>query len=133
MNIWLKLKPDNRLAGDSVMSNIIKELEAEQMKSDFPEFSAGDTIVVQVRVKEGERERLQAFEGVVIAKRKRGLNSAFTVRKISHGEGVERVFQTYSPLIQSVKVKRRGDVRRAKLYYLRGRTGKAARIKEKLG
>ena len=133
MNIWLKLKPDKRLAGDSVMSNIIKELEAEQMKSDFPEFSAGDTIVVQVRVKEGERERLQAFEGVVIAKRKRGLNSAFTVRKISHGEGVERVFQTYSPLIQSVKVKRRGDVRRAKLYYLRGRTGKAARIKEKLG
>ena len=133
MNIWLKLKPDNRLAGDSVMSNIIRELEAEQMKSDFPEFSAGDTIVVQVRVKEGERERLQAFEGVVIAKRKRGLNSAFTVRKISHGEGVERVFQTYSPLIQSVKVKRRGDVRRAKLYYLRGRTGKAARIKEKLG
>ena len=133
MNIWMKLKPDNRLAGDSVMSNIIKELEAEQMKSDFPEFSAGDTIVVQVRVKEGERERLQAFEGVVIAKRKRGLNSAFTVRKISHGEGVERVFQTYSPLIQSVKVKRRGDVRRAKLYYLRGRTGKAARIKEKLG
>ncbi len=115
------------------MSNIISELEAEQIKSDLPEFSAGDTIVVQVRVKEGERERLQAFEGVVIAKRNRGLNSAFTVRKISHGEGVERVFQTHSPLIASVKVKRRGDVRRAKLYYLRGRTGKAARIKEKLG
>ena len=115
------------------MSNIISELEAEQIKSDLPEFSAGDTIVVQVRVKEGERERLQAFEGVVIAKRNRGLNSAFTVRKISHGEGVERVFQTHSPLIQSVEVKRRGDVRRAKLYYLRGRTGKAARIKEKLG
>jgi len=115
------------------MSNIISELEAEQVKSDLPEFAPGDTIVVQVRVKEGERERLQAFEGVVIAKRNRGLNSAFTVRKISHGEGVERVFQTHSPLIASVKVKRRGDVRRAKLYYLRGRTGKAARIKEKLG
>ncbi len=115
------------------MSNIISELEAEQVKSDLPEFSAGDTVVVQVRVKEGDRERLQAFEGVVIAKRNRGLNSAFTVRKISHGEGVERVFQTHSPLIASIKVKRRGDVRRAKLYYLRGRTGKAARIKEKLG
>lgn len=115
------------------MSNIISELEAEQVKSDLPEFAPGDTIVVQVRVKEGERERLQAFEGVVIAKRNRGLNSAFTVRKISHGEGVERVFQTHSPLIASVTVKRRGDVRRAKLYYLRGRTGKAARIKEKLG
>lgn len=115
------------------MSNIISELEAEQIKSDLPEFSAGDTIVVQVRVKEGDRERLQAFEGVVIAKRNRGLNSAFTVRKISHGEGVERVFQTHSPLIASIKVKRSGDVRRAKLYYLRGRTGKAARIKEKLG
>lgn len=115
------------------MSNIISELEAEQLKSDLPEFSAGDTIVVQVRVKEGDRERLQAFEGVVIAKRNRGLNSAFTVRKISHGEGVERVFQTHSPLIASIEVKRRGDVRRAKLYYLRGRTGKAARIKEKLG
>ncbi len=115
------------------MSNIISQLEAEQIKSDLPEFSAGDTIVVQVRVKEGDRERLQAFEGVVIAKRNRGLNSAFTVRKISHGEGVERVFQTHSPLIASVDVKRRGDVRRAKLYYLRGRTGKAARIKEKLG
>ena len=115
------------------MSNIISQLEAEQIKSDLPEFSSGDTIVVQVRVKEGDRERLQAFEGVVIAKRNRGLNSAFTVRKISHGEGVERVFQTHSPLIASVEVKRRGDVRRAKLYYLRGRTGKAARIKEKLG
>ncbi len=115
------------------MNNIISELEAEQIKSDLPDFSAGDSIVVQVRVKEGERERLQAFEGVVIAKRNRGLNSAFTVRKISHGEGVERVFQTHSPLIASIQVKRRGDVRRAKLYYLRGRTGKAARIKEKLG
>lgn len=114
------------------MSDIIKELEAAQIKSDLPEFAAGDTVVVQVRVKEGNRERLQAFEGVVIAIRNRGLNSAFTVRKISHGEGVERVFQTHSPLLQSVTVKRRGDVRRAKLYYLRGRTGKAARIKEKL-
>ena len=114
------------------MTNIIQELEKEQLKSDLLEFSPGDTVVVQVRVKEGDRERLQAFEGVVIAKRNRGLNSAFTVRKISHGEGVERVFQTHSPLLQSVEVKRRGDVSRAKLYYLRGRTGKAARIKEKL-
>jgi large subunit ribosomal protein L19 len=114
------------------MSNIIAELEAEQMSREVPEFGPGDTVVVQVRVKEGSRERLQAFEGVVIAKRNRGLNSAFTVRKISHGEGVERVFQTYSPTVASVKVTRRGDVRRAKLYYLRGRTGKAARIKEKI-
>jgi len=114
------------------MSKIIDEINAEQMEKSVPEFSAGDTVVVQVRVKEGERERLQAFEGVVIAKRNRGLNSAFTVRKISHGEGVERVFQTYSPLVAGVEVKRRGDVRRAKLYYLRGLTGRAARIKEKL-
>jgi large subunit ribosomal protein L19 len=114
------------------MSNIIQELEAEQIKSDVPKFSPGDTVVVQVKVKEGERERLQAFEGVVIAKRNRGLNSAFTVRKISHGEGVERVFQTHSPAVGEIKVVRRGDVRRAKLYYLRGRTGKAARIKEKI-
>ena len=114
------------------MTNIIQELEAEQLKSDLPAFGAGDTVVVQVRVKEGERERLQAFEGVVIAKKNRGLNSAFTVRKISHGEGVERVFQSHSPLLHSIEVKRRGDVRRAKLYYLRGRTGKSARIKEKL-
>ncbi len=115
------------------MSNIIDELEAEQ-KGDksIPEFSAGDTVIVQVRVKEGERERLQAFEGVVIAKRNRGLNSAFTVRKVSHGEGVERVFQTFSPSIAEVKVARRGAVRRAKLYYLRERSGKSARIKEKL-
>ena len=112
--------------------NIIDQLEAEQLKSDIPEFAPGDTVVVDVRVKEGNRERLQAFEGVVIAKRNRGLNSSFTVRKISHGEGVERVFQTHSPMIAGIKVKRRGDVRRAKLYYLRGRTGKAARIKEKL-
>jgi len=115
-----------------MMSNIIQEIEAEQMNRDIPPFSPGDTVVVQVRVKEGTRERLQAFEGVVIGKRNRGLNSAFTVRKISHGEGVERVFQTHSPTIASIKVKRRGDVRRAKLYYLRGRTGKAARIKEKI-
>jgi large subunit ribosomal protein L19 len=114
------------------MSNIIDAINAEQMQKEVPEFGPGDTVVVQVRVKEGSRERLQAFEGVVIARRNRGLNSAFTVRKISHGEGVERVFQTYSPLVAEIQVKRRGDVRRSKLYYLRGRTGKAARIKEKL-
>ncbi len=115
------------------MSNIIKELETEQLKTDVPEFSPGDTLVVQVKVKEGDRERLQAFEGVVIAKKNRGLNSSFTLRKISHGEGVERVFQTHSPIIGDITVKRRGDVRRAKLYYLRELQGKAARIKEKLG
>ena len=114
------------------MSNIIEELENEQMTREIPEFGPGDTVVVQVKVKEGNRERLQAFEGVVIAKRSRGLNSSFTVRKMSHGEGVERVFQTYSPAINDIKVKRRGDVRRAKLYYLRELTGKAARIKEKV-
>ena len=114
------------------MSNIIEELDKEQMTKEVPDFSPGDTVVVQVKVKEGNRERLQAFEGVVIARRNRGLNSAFTVRKISHGEGVERVFQTYSPAVASIKVKRRGDVRRAKLYYLRELSGKAARIKEKL-
>ncbi len=114
------------------MSNIIEQLEQEQMKQDIPDFSTGDTVVVQVKVKEGNRERLQAFEGVVIARRNRGLNSAFTVRKISHGEGVERVFQTHSPSIASIQVKRKGDVRRAKLYYLRERSGKSARIKEKL-
>lgn len=114
------------------MSKIIEAIENEQMGKEIPAFGPGDTIVVQVKVKEGTRERLQAFEGVVIAKRNRGLNSSFTVRKISHGEGVERVFQTYSPVVDSVEVKRRGDVRRAKLYYLRGRTGKAARIKEKI-
>jgi large subunit ribosomal protein L19 len=113
------------------MSNIIDVLEAEQLKQ-IPDFSPGDTVVVQVKVKEGERERIQAFEGIVIAKRNRGLNSAFTVRKISHGTGVERVFQTHSPIISEINVKRRGDVRRAKLYYLRDLTGKAARIKEKL-
>ena len=116
----------------SDMSNIINEIENEQIKSEIPDFAPGDTVVVQVKVKEGSRERLQAFEGVVIAKRNRGLNSSFTVRKISHGEGVERVFQTYSPAIGAITVKRRGDVRRAKLYYLRELTGKAARIKEKI-
>lgn len=114
------------------MSNIIQQIEQEQMRPSVPTFAPGDTVVVQVRVKEGDRERLQAFEGVCIAKRNRGLNSAFTVRKISHGEGVERVFQTHSPAIADIQVKRRGDVRRAKLYYLRGLTGKAARIKEKV-
>ena len=114
------------------MSNIIEALEAEQMERDIPDFGPGDTVIVQVKVKEGERERLQAYEGIVIAKRNRGINSAFTVRKISYGEGVERVFQTYSSAIASIKVKRRGDVRRAKLYYLRDRSGKSARIKEKV-
>ena len=118
--------------GTEDMSKVIEAIEQEQMNKEMPEFSPGDTVIVQVKVKEGTRERLQAFEGVVIAKRNRGLNSSFTVRKISHGEGVERVFQTYSPVVDSLKVKRRGDVRRAKLYYLRGRTGKAARIKEKI-
>ena len=114
------------------MSRWIDEIEREQLKSDVPDFSPGDTVVVSVRVTEGQRERLQAYEGVVIAKRNRGLNSSFTVRKISHGEGVERVFQTHSPAVAKIELKRRGDVRRAKLYYLRGRTGKAARIKEKI-
>ena len=111
--------------------NIIDEINKEYLK-DIPEFSPGDDIIVQVRVKEGERERLQAFEGVVVAVKNRGINSAFTVRKISHGEGVERVFQTHSPLIASIELKRRGKVRRSKLYYLRELSGKAARIKEKL-
>jgi large subunit ribosomal protein L19 len=114
------------------MSNIIEQLEREQMKTDIPHFSPGDTVTVQVKVTEGTRERLQAFEGIVIAKRNRGLNSAFTVRKISHGEGVERVFQTHSQSIASINVKRKGSVRRAKLYYLRELSGKSARIKEKL-
>lgn len=115
------------------MSNIIQQLETEWMGGkSIPSFGPGDTVVVQVKVKEGNRERLQAYEGVVIAKRNRGYHSAFTVRKISHGEGVERVFQTYSPQVQEILVKRRGDVRRAKLYYLRDRTGKSARIKEKI-
>ena len=113
-------------------NKIIEELEMEQLKTDVPDFAPGDTVIVQVRVREGSRERLQAFEGVVIGKRNRGLNSAFTVRKISHGVGVERTFQTHSPLIASISVKRRGDVRQAKLYYLRERRGRAARIREKV-
>ena len=113
-------------------NKIIEELESAQVKTDVPDFAPGDTVVVQVRVREGSRERLQAFEGVVIGKRNRGLNSAFTVRKISHGVGVERTFQTHSPLIASISVKRRGDVRKAKLYYLRERRGRAARIREKV-
>ncbi|MDR1889400.1 MAG: 50S ribosomal protein L19 [Zoogloeaceae bacterium] len=115
--------------------NLIQQLEQEEitrLNKTIPEFAPGDTVVVQVKVKEGNRERLQAYEGVVIAKRNRGLNSAFTVRKISSGEGVERTFQSYSPLVVNIEVKRRGDVRRAKLYYLRERSGKSARIKEKL-
>ena len=114
------------------MSRVISEIEAEQLRDAVPEFSVGDTVVVRVKVREGTRERLQSFEGVVIARRNRGLNSSFTVRKISHGEGVERVFQTHSPQIEDVKVKRRGAVRRAKLYYLRGRSGNAAKIREKV-
>ncbi|MDH5377334.1 MAG: 50S ribosomal protein L19 [Gammaproteobacteria bacterium] len=115
------------------MSKLIDQIEAEQMKQDVPNFAPGDNVIVQVKVVEGTRERLQGFEGIVIAKRNRGLNSSFTVRKVSHGEGVERVFQTHSPMLHSIEVKRRGDVCRAKLYYLRDRQGKAARIKEKLG
>lgn len=116
------------------MSNLIKTIEKEQMqlKKDIPNFRAGDTVVVKIKVKEGARERLQAFEGVVIARRNREFNSSFTVRKISHGEGVERVFALYSPLIADIEIKRRGDVRKAKLYHLRALRGKAARIKEKL-
>ena len=114
------------------MSNIIEQLNAEQMRQDIPVFSSGDTVVVKVKIKEGDRERIQAFEGVCISVRNRGLHSAFTVRKISHGEGVERVFQTYSPSVAEITLKRRGSVRRAKLYYLRERSGKSARIKEKI-
>ncbi len=113
-------------------NKVIQALETEQMGREIPEFGPGDTVVVQVRVKEGDRQRLQAFEGVVIGKRNRGLNSAFTVRKISHGVGVERTFQSYSKQIDSIQVKRRGDVHQAKLYYLRDLSGKAARIKEKI-
>jgi large subunit ribosomal protein L19 len=115
-----------------MMSKIIEQIGKDQLKQDIPDFGSGDTVVVQVKVREGNRERLQAFEGVVIGKRNRGINSAFTVRKISHGVGVERSFQTHSPIIDSVTVKRRGDVRQAKLYYLRELSGRAARIKEKL-
>lgn len=114
------------------MSKIMQQLESELTGREIPEFGPGDTVIVQVKVKEGNRERLQAYEGVVIAKRNRGANSSFTVRKISHGEGVERVFPTYSPAVAEIKVKRRGDVRRGKLYYLRDRSGKSARIKEKV-
>ena len=114
------------------MGNIIEQIEAEQMNKKVPDFKPGDTVIVQVKVKEGQRERLQAFEGVVIAKKNRGLNSSFTVRKVSYGEGVERVFQTYSPAVADIEIKRRGDVRRAKLYYMRERRGKSARIKEKI-
>lgn len=117
------------------MSNankIIQAVEADQMKKNVPPFNPGDTVEVKVKVKEGDRERLQAFEGVVVAKRNRGLNSAFTVRKVAHGEGIERTFQTHSPQVAEIAVKRRGDVARAKLYYLRDRAGKSARIKEKL-
>ncbi|MCF6775017.1 50S ribosomal protein L19 [Thiotrichales bacterium 19X7-9] len=113
-------------------NNLVKMIEDNQLRDDIPEFRAGDSVIVNVWVKEGNRRRVQAFEGVVIAMKNRGINSSFTVRKMSSGEGVERVFQTHSPIIDSVKVVRRGKVRRAKLYYLRGRTGKAARIKEKV-
>ena len=113
-------------------NKIIQQIEKDQMSKELPEFGPGDSVVVQVKIKEGDRERLQAFEGVVIGKRSRGLNSSFTVRKISHGVGVERTFQTFSPIVDSVELKRRGDVRQAKLYYLRELTGRAARISEKL-
>ena len=113
-------------------STIIQQIEKEQMSKELPDFGPGDTVVVQVKIQEGDRERLQAFEGVVIARRNRGVNSSFTVRKISHGVGVERTFQTHSPLIKGIEVKRRGDVRQAKLYYLRELSGRSARIKEKV-
>ena len=121
-----------RLFSGVFAMNVIQQLEQEQLKAELPSFAPGDTVIVRVKVKEGNRERLQPFEGLVIAKKNAGLNSSFTVRKISDGVGVERVFQTHSPLVEGIDVKRRGDVRRAKLYYMRGRTGKAARIKEKL-
>lgn len=131
--VW---KPVEMGPGDKLeslkMSDIIKRIEAEQMNKEIPAFGPGDTVVVKVKVIEGKNERLQAYEGVVIAKKNRGINSNFIVRKISHGVGVERTFQTYSPLVDSIEVKRRGDVRRAKLYYLRNLSGKAARIKEKV-
>ena len=114
------------------MANIIEQLEAEQMTQEIPDFNPGDTVIVKVKVKEGQRERVQSYEGIVIARKNRGLNSSFTVRKISYGEGVERTFQTYSPSIAGIEVKRRGDVRRAKLYFMRERRGKAARIREKI-
>jgi large subunit ribosomal protein L19 len=123
----------HRVTGKAAMTNkIIQEIESRQMARKVPEFGPGDTVIVEVKVKEGDRERVQAYEGVVIAKSNRGLNSSFTVRKISHGEGVERVFQTYSPALGTITVKRRGNVRRAKLYFLRERSGKSARIEEKV-
>ena len=118
--------------GIIVMSNIIQQLEAEHMKQDIPQFRAGDTVTVQVRVKEGERERLQAFKGVVISKRNRGINSNFIVRKITGGEGIERTFQTHSPMVADIQVERLGDVNQSKLYYLRERSGRSARIKERI-
>ena len=114
-------------------NKILQSVETAQLRTDLPEFGPGDTVTVNVKVKEGDRERVQAYQGVVIARKNRGLNSSFTVRKISHGVGVERVFQSHSPIIDSVVVERRGDVRRAKLYYLRERSGKSARIREKIG
>ena len=114
------------------MNKIIKDIESARMTRKVPDFAPGDTVLVQVKVIEGDRERVQAYEGIVIAKRNRGFNSSFTVRKVSHGEGVERVFQTFSPSISEIQVKRRGNVRRAKLYYLRDLSGKAARIEEKV-
>jgi large subunit ribosomal protein L19 len=116
----------------AAMNKIIEQIESGRMSRKVPDFAPGDTVLVQVKVVEGDRERVQAYEGIVIAKRNRGFNSSFTVRKVSHGEGVERVFQTYSPAISEIVVKRRGNVRRAKLYYLRDLSGKAARIEEKV-
>src|SRR5499427_2708079 len=131
MSSWPQKRPET---GTEVsdMSKIIEEINKRRMTREVPDFKPGDTVVVQVKVVEGDRERVQAYEGVVIARSNRGLNSSFTVRKISHGEGVERVFQTYSPAISDITVKRRGSVRRAKLYYLRDLSGKAARIEEKV-
>src|SRR5579872_7243653 len=131
MSCWPPRRPGTRIEV-SDMSKIIEEINKARMTREVPDFKPGDTVVVQVKVVEGDRERMQAYEGVVIARSNRGLNSSFTVRKISHGEGVERVFQTYSPAISDIVVKRRGSVRRAKLYYLRDLAGKAARIEEKL-
>ena len=124
--------PPTEASEMAAMNKIIEQIESERMSRKVPDFSPGDTVLVQVKVVEGDRERVQAYEGIVIAKRNRGLNSSFTVRKVSHGEGVERVFQTYSPAISEIQVKRRGNVRRAKLYYLRDLSGKAARIEEKV-
>ena len=130
VNLWYS--SFSQMLEEKNMSLIITGIEKNQLKSGIPNLSSGDTVAVQVKVKEGNRERLQNFEGIIIAVKRRGLNSSFTVRKISHGEGVERVFQTHSPLIHSIEIKRRGAVRRAKLYYMRERSGKSARIKEKL-